>query len=857
MDTSTLIKMTQSSLTKAMMLRSAPSGGLPIGFRALMIALGEETIMKGEAFAAIPANVLTGRVTEKYYIAGEGTLGKDIASMSDEPFSLLTPYRSAREGETDIRRMDRTPTFKLKMTGGNTAPKYMMVQLSRLGYEYLKNMEYFPKTYDIYNKEKVGLNIKSHVPAELLRTTVLRTQGKGADMYPMNPSELFYTMYELIEYGYDIPVEKLSNFNGFDLGSPYLIQYMKPEALYSLFNIGICSFTCKVDYDIDIEGGKIIFKSFPFKLRGNTYRNQIDSVVKRKNGVFDTFRVSEKNIFSHITTGKAIEMTNVLFHTWDLEEIKRDIEINFHKQIYINYYHFAHEVEIIIEDELEQDYKMDSKSVRETLITCIENFKEITKSKYLGEAEKIRSKVQELIIYEKVTRPYVGVEVQKLLRESDYVRSKELKRVLDEYHKSDPEKYPLITQEEIDDYIWYKDGGNLVLAHMNDEGYLNYRKQIENELKAIAELERKALEENIIKEAKELFYQLSQEEEFRRKSPVRYINSTIDIGTRERIADFVSIYEDSNILSKIHYYGENGVVKTDGKNLPKGAIPYYTLHHTDITIQDREEFYNSKLHHIPKLGEPNYLTGDLRCVMPEGKAGLYITNTGRFSVNHTVYPIDGTPGMVLMPGEFVIDYLPLNDYINVNTLEVTNPTKVLIVKDNYLYLEDLSEIMTLYGNVGHLPMEKYEDVRAIEIVSDEKDFENMYIWCITERKLVRMSDVLWDELRVPLNEVYFPGYIISNNKQAYIDGIHVPLNILKDITGIDLNNNKFIFEYNMPEGIGKYIANISSNPDENSKEEIENLKQIVKSKVDAMIRSTELTPSETQLLSGVDFIREI
>ena len=859
MNTEDLVRLTQHELTKAMMLRSAPSGGLPLGFRGIMMSLGEMTIMKGKPFETVPAMRIIGDTIANYYIAGDGTLGGDIASLSDEPFPLITPYRNYSKKDEKTSNLDKVTTFKHRMTGGHTSPRYMMVQLSELGYEYLKNMEYFPKTYDIYNTRKVGINIKSHVPVELLRTTTFRTQGKGADMYPMNPSELFYTMYEMMEYGCDIPVERLTKFKGFDLGDANLSIHMKPEALHSLFNIGICAFSTRIDFDVSFQGRSIVFKAFPYKLTGKTFTRQVENIIKRNKGQFQTFEVKPENISSHIIKGKSVALNNVQFKSWDEDLVRREVETVFFKQVFANYHHFAHDVNIEIEDELEKVYELDSKSVRETLIQCIENYKEITRTKYLGEIEKIRSKIKELMIYEKVTRPYVAKLVQELMLEDNYTRSKELKRQLDEYHNSDPEQYPLITQEEVDDYIWVN-YGNDVLANLNARGHTDYERLIKDEMDRIAYLENQAREENIIEEAKSLFYNLSQNPDYQRISPVYFINSTLDVSTRERVADFVNIYQHSDIRGKVHYYGPNGILKTSGKNLPKDTIPYYTIYNKDLTFQEGDFLYKLNLDRVPKLGSNlGFISGDIKLAVPHDKAGIYLTNTGRLGVFHKVYAMNRSDGEGFMHGEHVVDFIPINPYININTLETTQEgVKVVIVRDTHYEVIDLDRILEEYVNLGMLKSIEYKDVRAIELLEDEKELSKVYIWAYDDQSYVRLSDIDVYSMTNDFNKAYYPNHLVSGNKQAYLDGIHIPTNILEELAGVELATRNFDYDYNLPEGIEKYIVHVSSNPQENSKEKMKELATLIDSKVKDLTDQGGLSDSSpTRKLAVFNFIREI
>lgn len=177
MDTKELVNITQRNLTRAMMQRSVPSSGLPIAFRSLLLELGSRTILRGNPFDTFPATTIVGGVMSNYYIVGDESLNGDIASMSNEPFPLITPYRKPNSSLEDSE-IDLVNTFKNNITGNALGLRYMMIRFSELGYEYMKNMKYFPKTMNMNNDKEIAMNIKSHIPVELFRTTVFRTQGK-------------------------------------------------------------------------------------------------------------------------------------------------------------------------------------------------------------------------------------------------------------------------------------------------------------------------------------------------------------------------------------------------------------------------------------------------------------------------------------------------------------------------------------------------------------------------------------------------------------------------------------------------------------------------------------------------------
>ena len=845
METSELVKKTQENLTKSMMIRSAPSGGLPIAFRSLLLALGEYTIMRGEPFDVVPANRLIGKVTSKYYIAGEGSLGKDIASMSDEPFPLITPYRKSSTLDTDVS-VDKVSSFKIKSSGGSTDHRYQMVQLSRLGFEYLKNMKYFPKTYDITNNELVGINIKSHVPAELLRTTVMRTTGKGADMYPMNPAELFYTMYQMID-NYDIPVEELHAFKGFDLGNRNLTVIMKPEALVSLFDIGVCSFSTKINYDIDFDNETIVFRSFPYGITGNVFIAQIDRIVNRKKGDFGAFRVNSKDISAHYTNDVAVMFKNVRFLTHDINEVKIALESNFFKQIYANLYHFSHDVSVDIDDEkkLETGYELRSRSVREVLIECIENYKTIMASRYDGEIQEIEEKIKHYRVFEKVTRPYLAKHIQELLL--DPLRVHKLKQYADMYHQQDPEQYPEITLEEIENYVWVRNSNN-VLANLDKQGYQHYARLIADSLKEIDRL--KKMKENIVNEAKNLFLELSQVPEFQRKSPVKFINNTLGID-KERLLDFVSIFKNSDIKRKYHYYGLSGVTYSRGPNLHKDYVPLYTIYNPErLLIQEGNMITKISANMINPI-DKGVIGSNVKLVLPDKSIGLYLTNYGRLGVFNRL--VEGSQlGEPLLDGEHLVDFISLSDSVNKNTLEAYTNQLVLLVKDNYLSVIPLREVMKEWIDKGAFVTDPYLDVRSMELLDDESELKSIYLWNNTVSEFIPIGNIEWKNFKTKLNIHYNPYYLIGK-KEAYLNGIYLPTSVLNKLLGTNLISRKFNIDYSLPEGAEKYIAYVTEDY-----QDMDKLKELLDVKVAQLESQYHFKfKNDISKLACISFIREI
>ena len=845
--------MTQSALTRAMMVRSAPSNGLPIAFRSLLLELGNRTIMNDTPFETYEADTIMGGVVSKYYKAGNQSLEGDIASMSDEPFPLITAYQKRDQIAIDAG-LDVVSSFKNKQSGNSTASRYMMIQFSELGFEYMKNMKYFPKVMNMNNNQEVPLHIKSHVPAELFRTTVFRTQGKGADMYPMNPAEVFYTMYEMIEHGYDIPIEQLTAFRGFDLGSPHITVYTKPEALYSLFNIGICSFTSRVSYEIDYNTNTLIIKSFPYKLKGVTYDAQVEAILKRNDYRFSSFTANPTGVSIHSSKNEALKMSGLIFHTRDESAIRKDIEAHFFKQLFQNHYHFAHEVDIEIENKIESRYTLKSKSVRETLITCIENFKEITSIKYQGQIDEIEEQIKVLRIYEKSTRDYIADHIHRLQRVPG--RESELKRTLDQLRAEDPEKYPEFTLEEISEYIYVRNGNN-ILANLDIRGSQYYKDKISSELKRIEALKEKLKPENIIKEAKDTYLRLSKNPNFQRKSPVVFINSQVSLDAREKLIDYVSTFQKGKVQTKTHYYGGSTILRTSGENLPEQYTPTYTLKLRKEYLYQEGRVLRSLYGNIaPYLDSPmGYVSGDMKMIHPVGEQGIYLTNLGRVGVADKHNAKDGETGYPLASMEYFIDFIPINEYLKLNL----NKVGLMLVNKANLRVIPLQEILEDHARLKDLTaLGKYDDTTAIEIVEDINDISGNYLWNASAGEFIDVSTVNWASLKFPLGEHYHPYIIYSGNRKAYINGIHVPIEILSEMFSMNFKRGRFIQYMEIPAEFKSYIAYISPRKEENSEEEMQSLSYLISDRLNTAITAGTIAKrGRTSALATFSFIREI
>ena len=125
MNTEKLLDHTLVSLTKSMIERSLPSGGLPIAFRSLLLTLSDMTIKQGDNFKTVNGTSVVGESVSKYYVAGDRPLADDIASMSAEPFPLITSH-SGTDITMEVKQ--QLTSFKNKVTGTTTGLRYMILQ---------------------------------------------------------------------------------------------------------------------------------------------------------------------------------------------------------------------------------------------------------------------------------------------------------------------------------------------------------------------------------------------------------------------------------------------------------------------------------------------------------------------------------------------------------------------------------------------------------------------------------------------------------------------------------------------------------------------------------------------------------
>lgn len=858
MDTEQLLTNVQKSLTRTMIERSLPSGGLPIAFRALLLSLGDRTIKQGDPFKTVMGFPIVGDTISKYYVAGDRPLGNDLASMSAEPFPLITSHTGT---DATMEKIQKLTSFKDKMTGSTTGLRYMIVQFTKLGAEYMKYMEYFPKTYSITNNSLVPINIKSHIPAELFKTTVFRTLGKGANMYPLNPSEVFYTMYQLLEEGYDIPVSQLRHFRGFDLGNKLNTIYMKPESLASLFDIGISTFVERVSVTIDIENGRVLFHSHPSKYYGETFVNNVQKQVKRSNYVIGHIYFDpERPPISEVSSGILLEYSNVRFATDDIQQLQLEIEAALSNELFVEYHHYAQQSEVGIVDNIEVDLKIVSKSVRESMIDAIENFREIKRLQYQSEIDKIEEELKENIIKEKVTRPYLSRKIQSLLLEPNDVRIYGLKEFVDEKHKEDPDLYPDITVAEIRDYVWVSNS-NDILANLNNSGHERYKALIERQLKEIERLKEKLKEENITEEIKQVYYSLSTIKDFYRKSPVEFLNDSLDIESRELLLEATDLLGQAQgvLPHKVHYFPNYPLSTTLGENLPKDFRPLYTVRTPWIAYQSDGYIDGIKAEYLPDITSENlyFNTNPSQFVAPLGRHGLYLTNQGYIGIWYKP-DAEGYNSLELLPNDYVIDFIDITDMVDWETKKVIADKKVVIVKNLGVSVVDLQRLLDIHfdrGNLMYVPNKAYIEVSALEVVDSESELSNMYIFSYDLKTYISLSYL--KEEKPPLREKYYLNYIISGYKKAYLDGIHIPISVLNHIVGTSLKEGVHPIDYEYPEGIDKYITILKDRLEDNEERDINQLQSKMMDVVNNCKQTGELGDKYFFKLYPYTFVREL
>lgn len=860
--TSNLIAETQESLTQAMMIRSAPTkhGGLPIALRSIMLALGEDTIMQGNTYETRPAATVIGRVIEKYYIAGDRALGADIAKMSDQPFPLIVPYTLASQLDEGTR--DRQSSFVNSKTGNNTSFRYMMIQLSRLGAEYLLDMEHFPKTYNMENSELVSLNIRSHVPVECLRTTNFITTGKGSNSYSMCASELFATMAQMIEYGYDIPVEELKHFKGFDFGDPNRYLIMKPEGLASLFNIGVSTVIEKIPYEIDLHNKTINFKALHQGWYGDTLEKGFKRRIMEHDGQFLTMNINYQNVSNSIHDNHRLSIAGIQFKTDNLKLIVDEFEDKFEDLIYFNYNHFAHNVDVQIEDKFEKGYKLNSRSVREILTECIENFYLNRKDKYLGEARKLEEEIAEYLIMEKVTRPYMATKIRDLLLEPQSIRVSELKKYADEKTAENSIKHPEITIQEITDYVWRdRDQANFILANLNTQGHEYYRSLIEAHQKEIDKLRKKASKDALKEEARIRFVNLSKEDSLQRKSPIWFLNSGINVRDREQVANFISSVKEGDLPNKIQVFPGTTVVKTQGENLKPGYKPSYTIFDNDIAVLKGTTWDIVSKHEVREVtygSSETYIQEDYRFVIPNKAVGIYLTNLGRvgfwleknIKINQSCF--------LFKEGEYVMDFVPINDFVNRETLTIEDNRVMVFVTENkiiYKTLEELYIAASKLGDIGYINELKF--THSIDVIKDMSEINQLFLWNYKQNRYRDLSHFDWEYNPIKLDTQYIPNSLVSTNKKAYLNGLHLPYSILNEIAETNITGGEFNYDYIIPKGLDKYILIIKDGIENNDPIIVEDLKQKVSKGTTQLIKEGKLNPDGYPKLINFDFIRDI
>lgn len=848
MNTEKLLDHTLVSLTKSMIERSLPSGGLPIAFRSLLLTLSDMTIKQGDNFKTVNGTSVVGESVSKYYVAGDRPLADDIASMSAEPFPLITSH-SGTDITMEVKQ--QLTSFKNKVTGTTTGLRYMILQFSKLGYEYMKYIEYQPKTYSRTNEGKVNINIKSHVPAELFRSTNFRTLGRGANMYPLNPSEVFYTMYQLIEEGYDIPVSELKHFKGFDLGNKLNTIYMKPEALVSLFDIGIASFVERVHLDVDMSQGKVIFKSFHSRFLGDVFVKRLQAIIKNND-----YRLGpvffDKDIapVPSVSEDIFLEYSGVRFYSSNEEEVKRELELILSQNLIISYHHYSHRSEVEIKDFIEKDIKLTSKSVREILIECINNFKEIKITQYTTEIEKLEELLADNLIKEKVTRPYLREKIQSLLLQPNDVRINELKIFADMKHGEDPDKYPELTEDVIRDYVWVSQG-NDVLPNLNNEGHNKFVSLIENQLHQINQLKEKLKDENIEEEIKKSYLTLSKIEDFQRKSPVEFLNDSLDITRRQLLLEASDLIGNSSqfLPTKVHYYENSPLTKTLGENIPKGYYPLYTIKTSAVSYQSEGMLDHIFTVDLPDLKDERnlvYNTFAAEFVFPSNRRGIYLTSHGNLGIWDKA-PTTSRDYLDLSPGEFVIDFIDIHDIKDYST------KKIVLLKNENMAIYGLDDIMKIHNVRGHLKYDEnrlFFDIKSMEMIDSEEELDQMYVFQLEPRTFVKLA-YLKGKYRI--GEQFYLDNIVSGYKRAYLNGVHVPIDIVNNMAGTNLKDGEHLIDYDYPENLNKFTIILNDDYRNNDPRDIEQLKR----QMWENIRENEMDEKFFYKLAGFDFIREV
>jgi hypothetical protein len=153
---------------------------------------------------------------------------------------------------------------------------------------------------------------------------------------------------------------------------------------------------------------------------------------------------------------------------------------------------------------------------------------------------------------------------------------------------------------------------------------------------------------------------------------------------------------------------------------------------------------------------------------------------------------------------------------------------------------------------------KYDNTLAIEVIWEEDDLNYMYIWNKQSKQFFKLSEINWNNLKSNLEEHYFPYSIYSGNKKIYLDGIHIPVEVFSQVTGVEFKKGKFIEYTELPLEFKTYIAHITPNLEENTEEELENLKYSIDNKVKELIQlGTVSNKDKRASIAPCQFIREI
>ena len=293
-----------------------------------------------------------------------------------------------------------------------------------------------------------------------------------------------------------------------------------------------------------------------------------------------------------------------------------------------------------------------------------------------------------------------------------------------------------------------KKQANDIVANLNKSGHEMYRNRIAEDLRLIQSLTKKLDPDNITQESKDLYLSLAKDKRYARKSPVKFVNSTLDLNTKERLIDYVNLQNVGYIKTKVQVYGGQVMLATRGENLPQDALPHYTIKEVGekkIIAQEGKQFVVISSDGVARYGRGGGFQGnDIKFVTREDSMGVMLTNLGRLVFHRFPKASNLSTGLNFMPNENAIDFIDLKDHFDYRKQQIKKDSKVLLVKKTGIIKDTLSNIFEKLKDNEWTPPLEYQDLTAIELYEDESEFDNMYMWSKTSLTFASIGSIDWD-----------------------------------------------------------------------------------------------------------------